>query len=100
VEARVVAETLGPQPRSRTDVEPVIKVLVEGLMGGADIASEVPLREHAVEVGLRGAQPAVNQFAELFAFSGFRIAANVDADHPHLRSAADDLTMLACHLAS
>ena len=60
-------ESLSPQPRSGTDVEPVIEVLAEGLPGGADVATEVPLSEHAVEVGLCGAQGAMNEFADVFA---------------------------------
>jgi hypothetical protein len=59
--------------RASTDVEPV----VEGLPGRTDVASEVPLSEHEVEVSLRRAHPAVNRFADVLAFPSFRIAADV-----------------------
>jgi hypothetical protein len=35
----------------------VIEILAEGLLGGADVAAEVPLREHLVEVGQCGGRP-------------------------------------------
>ena len=84
-QARVVAEGLGPQPRASTDVEPVIEVLADGLPGGADVATEVPLSEHAVEVSLRGVRASVNGFADVLAVPGLRIAADVEANHPHFR---------------
>ena len=78
-QGRVVTKTLGPQPQPRADVEPVIKILSEGLPRGVDVATEVPLSEHAFQVGLCGEKPAVNGSADVFAFQGFRIAADVDA---------------------
>jgi len=78
----------------------VIEILVEGLPGGADVPAKVALPKHTVEVGLRGAQPALHGFANVIAFPCLRIAANVDADQPGVRSAADDLASLASHAAS
>jgi hypothetical protein len=60
----------------------VIEVLAESLPGGAEVATEVPLSEHAVEVGLSGAQTTVNEFADVLALPGFRSATDVDADQP------------------
>ena len=65
--------------------------------GGADVAAEVPLSKHAVEVGLCDAQPAVNGFADVFAFPGIRIAADLDANHPCAGPTADDLASLSSH---
>ena len=56
-QARVVAEALGSQTWSGTDVEPVIEILTNGLSGRTDVATEIALRELAVEVGLCGPQP-------------------------------------------
>lgn len=77
---RVVAEALGPQPRTGTDVEQVIEILADGLPGGKDVATEVPLREHAVEMGLCGSQLAMNEFTDVPASPGFWIAGDVNAD--------------------
>lgn len=33
-------------------VEPVIEIHAEALPGRTDVATEIPLREHAIEVGL------------------------------------------------
>lgn len=96
----IIGEALRPQPRPSADVEPVIEVLANGLPGGADVATVVPLREHAIEVGMRGPEPAIHEFANVLAPPGFPVTADVDADHSHLRSTADDLANLASHLAS
>lgn len=56
--------------------------------------------KRAGEVGLRDAQATVNRFADILGFQGLRIAADVDADHPHLRFAADDRASLSSHTAS
>jgi hypothetical protein len=52
----------------------VIEVLAESLPGGANIATEVPLSEHAVKVGLRESQPPMNEFAHVLALPGFWVA--------------------------
>jgi hypothetical protein len=49
----IIVEALGPQPRPSADVEPVIEVLANGLPGGADVATEVPLGEHAINARMR-----------------------------------------------
>jgi hypothetical protein len=49
-------------------------------------------------MGLCGAQSAGDGFADLVAFLGFRIAADVDADHPQLQSAADNLASFSGHI--
>jgi hypothetical protein len=94
------SRSLGTQPWLGPDAQPMIEILVEGLAGGADVPAEVAFREHTVEVGLRGAQPALDGLAEVLTFSGLGIAADVDADHPGARSAADDLASFASHMAS
>ena len=53
-----------------------------------------------MRLGLRVTQAAVNGFADVFAFPGFRIEANVDEEQPGAGSAADDLASLACHIVS
>jgi hypothetical protein len=50
-------EALGPQPRASTGVGPVIEVLADGLPLRTDVASKIPLSEHAVEVGLSRRRP-------------------------------------------
>jgi hypothetical protein len=47
-----------------------------------------------------GVQPATNEFTDVLAFTGFRIAAGVDADQPRAGSAADDLASFSNHIAS
>jgi hypothetical protein len=64
----------------------VIEILAEGLLGRADVAAEVPLREHAIEVGLSGPEPAMNEFANILAPPGFPITTDVDADQPCFRN--------------
>ena len=49
-------------------------------------------------MGLCGAQPAVDGFADVFAYPGLRITADIDADHPLLQSAADNLASLTGHI--
>ena len=93
-------EALRAQPEQGADVEPVIEILTEGLPGRANAAAEVPLCEHAVEVYLRGPQPAVDEFANVLAPPGFGVATDVDADQPSAGSTANDLTNLAYHFLS
>ena len=64
----------------------MIEILADGLPGRADVAVEVSLRQHAVEVGLSSSQPTMNEFADVLASTGFRIVADVDADQPYARS--------------
>jgi hypothetical protein len=78
----------------------VIEILADRLPGGADVAAEIPLSQHAVEVSLRGAQAASNGFADVIALRGLRIAADIDADQPCAGSTEDDLASLSGHLAS
>ena len=61
------------------------------------IATEIPLRELAVEVGLCTPQPTMNEFAHILALPSFRVATNVDADQPCPWPTANDLTNLAYH---
>ena len=70
-QGRVIAEALSPQPRPGTDVEPVVEILAQGLSRGSDIPAKVTLREHVIEMSLCGPQPAVNGFADVFAFPSF-----------------------------
>jgi hypothetical protein len=64
-QSQVVTEALRSQPRPGTDVEPVIEILAMGLSRGADVLTEVPFSEHAVEVHLSVALAAANRFAEV-----------------------------------
>lgn len=64
-QGRVVAEAHVTQPRPGADVEPLIEVLPDGLSRGADVPANVPLRDYVVEMGLYGAQPAVDGFADV-----------------------------------
>ena len=83
--------------RAGADVEQVIEMLAGGSAGGANVAAEVLLREHAIELGLREPQPTVDRFADVLKSPGFRIAAEVDADQPCAGSAAIDLASLVGH---
>jgi hypothetical protein len=72
-QARIVAVALSPQPRPCTDVEPVVEILAQSLPRGSDVATEVSLSEHVVEMGLCRAQPAADGFADVLAFSGHKL---------------------------
>jgi site-specific recombinase XerD len=50
----------------------VIKILTDGLSGRTNVATEIPLRQHVVQVRLRGTQPTMNEFAHVFAPPGSR----------------------------
>jgi hypothetical protein len=78
----------------------VLQVLAEGLPGRADVSSQVALREHAVEVGLRVPQTAVYAFGDVHPFPGIRITADVDTNQPDAGSTADDLPGFSSHAAS
>jgi hypothetical protein len=78
----------------------VIEILADGLPGRADVAVEVSLREHAVEMGLRGSQPAMDESTDVPASPGFRIVADVDADQPYAGSAPNNLAGFADHIPS
>jgi hypothetical protein len=71
--------------------------VVVGLPGRENVAAEVPLCEHAVELGLCGPQPAMNEFACVLAPPGFRVATDLDADQPCAGTTANDLANLAYH---
>lgn len=60
----MVAEALRSQPRPGMDVEPVIEILAMGLSRGADVLTEVPFSEHAVEV---------RQQAHMLLFPGLKV---------------------------
>ena len=75
----------------------MIEILADGLPSRTDVASKIPLSEHAVEVGLSSAQTTVNALSDVLASPGFRIAADVDADQPCAGSVANDLSNLAYH---
>jgi hypothetical protein len=60
----------------------MIEILTNGLLGTTDVATEIPLRKRAVEVGLCGPQPTVNEFAHALAPPRIRVATNVDAGQP------------------
>jgi len=96
-QARIVAEVLGTRPWRGTDVEPMIEILTNGLSGRKAVATKIPLREHAVEVGSCGPQPSTNEFADELATPGIPVATNVDADQPFAWPTANDLTNLADH---
>jgi hypothetical protein len=67
------------------------------LPGGANVAAEIAFGEHLVQMRLRGAQPAMNSFADVPAFAGLLIPAYIDADKPCSCSAANDLASLPGH---
>jgi len=79
--------------------------LISGALGIAFQYAELdllpwPLDGHIFKVGLCVAQAAADLFADVDALLGLRIAADVNADRPHLRSAVDDLANLSNHIAS
>lgn len=86
------------RPWRGTDVEPMIEILTNCLSGRKAVATKVPLREHAVEVGSCGPQPSTNEFADELATPGIPVATNLDADQPFAWPTANDLTNLAAHL--
>ena len=60
----------------------------------------VPLREHAVEMGLRRPQPSMDEFADVSSSASFRIPTDVGADQPCAGSAANDLASFTGQIPS
>jgi hypothetical protein len=60
----------------------------------------VPVSEHAVELGLREPQPAMNEIADLLTSANFLITADVDADQPCAGPAVSDLVNIKDHIPS
>ncbi len=96
-QALAILKALGPQSRLRAYLEPTVQILIECLLGRADIPSKIALTHHLDEMSLRVAKASMDCLADVFALFRFGIAANTGAHHIGARAAADDLAGFSGH---